>query len=564
MNFICSEIENIYISIKYYSYIKELFEDYIKYISNYRLITIEYIKKLTQFHEKYNSKLSGGELDLFKFKNINTAHIDSIISPIPKLVKKQIENLNILMFGIESQINNYDLIIKEKDILFSKFQKIFEESRKDLLQKYKDIDKLKDEFMNSMSNTEDIVNKYLNRKDQTTFEQIKNSILESKQVEKNYKNGIKSAKYYEENFESMYQNSIVNVKKIICDISSKMKDTITDFLILLKNYYKMQSSEIDLYLPELSELNEEKELEKIIDNSFNTKNKLLSIEPEKYKLKIFENKNNSDDDILNTNPIYNLEDGFEEMPTIKDEIILYIFKTMKENFELIYDNNMNLKAEEEKMRCLNLTERILSLENINENKDNEPTKKDLEELNKLLDIHDNRVVFLQKLSEYRIKGKYQIKKKTFEILSNLFKTVINTIERDKDLHSVKNAIIISQTYYIKNENNKKEYLFNNIKNNIIFKSKKFWEEFVEYSISKEIVTSVNNDVKNGTLLTTNNKESEAKKSNIAFGQIISYVDNMIEFGLDKEFIQEIIFPIITKYKINKESIETIKSVLNNK
>ena len=345
-----------------------------------------------------------------------------------------------------------------------------------------------------------------------------------------------------------------------CETSTKMKDTITDFLILLKNSFKMQSSEIDLYLPELSDLKEENTFEKIIDNSFSTNKKLVYVKPLKYKLKIFQNQNNND--ILNTNTILNLEDGFDEMPTIKDEIILYIFKTMKENFELIYDNNIDLKIEEEKMRCLNLTEKILTLEENKEKNNNQPTKKDIDELNSLLDIHSNRVVFLQKLSEYRTKGKFELKAQTFEIFSNLFNTLINTIERDNDFHSIKNAIIISQTYYNKNDDNSKKYLQKTIQNNNIFKSKKFWEEFLEYSISREIVTSVNNDVKNGTF--TNNKESDDKKMNIAFAQILPYADNMIEFGLDKETIQEIIFPIISKYKIDKESIEMIKEIINKK
>ena len=150
------------------------------------------------------------------------------------------------------------------------------------------------------------------------------------------------------------------------------------------------------------------------------------------------------------------------------------------------------------------------------------------------------------------------------MLGKLFNTIINTTERDNDFHSVKNAIILAQTYYIKNDDKSKKFILNVIQNNNLFKSKKFWEEFLEYSISKEIVTSVNNDVKNGTLLTTNNKESDNKKGNIAFAQIIPYADNMSEFGLDKKTIQEIIFPIMNKYKINQESIELIKSVINNK
>ena len=560
MNFLCSEIQNITISTNYFNFIKEIFDDYIKYISNYRIITSEYIKKLTLFQEKSSLKLLGKEIYNNQYENISKSHIYKITSIVPKIIDKQIENLNLLMTGIESQVNNYDSIMKEKDILLQKFEMMFEEARKDLLKKYREIDNLKDQFMNNMSSTEDLVNNYLNKKDSTTSEQIKNSIKTSKKIEKDYKNEIKSAKYYEENFQSIYQSSIINIKKIACETSTKMKDTITDFLILLKNSFKMQSSEIDLYLPELSELKEENTFEKIIDNSFSTNKKLVYVKPLKYKLKIFQNQNNND--ILNTNTILNLEDGFDEMPTIKDEIILYIFKTMKENFELIYDNNMDLKIEEEKMRCLNLTEKILTLEENKEKNNNQPTKKDIDELNSLLDIHSNRVVFLQKLSEYRTKGKFELKAQTFEIFSNLFNTLINTIERDNDFHSIKNAIIISQTYYTKNDDNSKKYLQKTIQNNNIFKSKKFWEEFLEYSISREIVTSVNNDVKNGTF--TNNKESDDKKMNIAFAQILPYADNMIEFGLDKETIQEIIFPIISKYKIDKESIEMIKEIINKK
>ena len=163
--FLCSEIENLNISENYFNFIKESFDNYIKFISNYRLITIEYIKKLSQFMDNGSSKLLGEEKDDSVYPNINKSHIYSITSSIQKIINKQIDNLNVLIDGIESQISNYDAIIKEKDILFSKFEMMFEEARKDLLKKYIEIDKLKDEFMTSMENTEDIVNKYINRKE---------------------------------------------------------------------------------------------------------------------------------------------------------------------------------------------------------------------------------------------------------------------------------------------------------------------------------------------------------------------------------------------------------------
>ena len=258
-----SEVKNINISINYYNFVKETFEDYIKYITNYRLITIEYIKRISQFQEKYNSRLLGKDIDNIKYKDIKTSQLFTITSLIPKIIDKQIENLNFFMFGIESQINNYETVIKEKDLLFSKFLANFEESKKDLIKKYKEIDKLKDDFMNSLGSTEDIINKYLNKKNKISSDQIKKSIIFSKKAEKEYKSGINSTKNYEHNFGTIYKSSIENLKKSSSETSSKMKESITDFAILLKNNSMMLSSVIDVYLPDLSDLNEEKIFDEI-------------------------------------------------------------------------------------------------------------------------------------------------------------------------------------------------------------------------------------------------------------------------------------------------------------
>ena len=565
---LCSELENMNISINYYSFIKEVFEDYIKYITNYKNITNEYLKKLIQNHEKYGPRLMGKEKDLSKYKGIKTTHIYSITSPIPKIINKQIENLKFFITGIDSQIESYNLIIKEKDILSTKFQQMFDEAKKDLLKKYRDIDKLRDNFISTMSNTEDTINKYITRKDNPlSFNEMKNTISASKKIEKEYKNLINSTECYEETFDALYISSIENIKKLSSETSNQMKDIIIDFIILLKNYNKMLSSEIDIYLPGLNEMNEIKIMEDIIEKSFKKNNKLVHVTPDKYNLKIF-SKNDDTEDILYSHPILNIEDGFKEMTIIKDMNILSIFKIMKENFDLIEDHNMDIKIEEEKLNCLKLTDKILELENPKKDKNRNnigPTNQEINELNNLLDIHHNRVVFLQKLSEYRNKGKFEINEKTFDILSKLFITIINTIERDNDFHSVKNAIILSQTYYIKTDNNNgKKYLQKIIQDNNIFKSKKFWVEFLEYSINKEIVTSVNNDVKTGNILRENRKEAEDKMSNIAFSQILPYADNMIEFGMNKEIIMEVVFPKMIQYKMSNELIESIKSIVNSK
>lgn len=565
---LCSELENMTISVNYFNFIKDTFEDYIKYISNYKIITSDYIKKICQFQEKYGPRLTGKDKDKekenLKYKNINTKHIYSLVSPVTKIIDKQVENLKLVMDGIESQVNNFYALIKEKEILLNKFTSMFDEATKDLLKKYRDIDKLKDSFMENMANTEDTVSKFLKKNSTVTVEQMKSIISTTKKLEKDYKSSISSTKFYEETFDALYISSIENIKKLTSETSNQMKDIVIDFIVLLKNNIKMQSSEIDIYLPGLNDLNEVKKIEEIIESSYKNNNKLQHVKPIKYQLKIFQ-KNNSRGDSLSSNNIVSLEDGFEEMNVIKDENILSTFKTMKQNFELVEDNKMDLSIEEEKMKVQQLTDKVLSLENKKSNKNNNvPTKEDVDKLNSLLDIHHNRVVFLQKLSEYRNKGKFEIKQQTFDILSRLFNTIINIIERDNDFHSIKNAIILSQTYYVKTDDKTgKRYLQKDIQDNKIFKSKKFWEEFLDYNINKEIATCLRFDYTSGNVMKENKKESDDKISNIAFSQILPYADNMIEFGLDKKIIREVVYPKMTTYKMSDELINSIKAVIGN-
>ena len=235
---------------------------------------------------------------------------------------------------------------------------------------------------------------------------------------------------------------------------------------------------------------------------------------------------------------------------------------MKENFELFEDDNLDIEIEEEKYKCLQLTKKIFNIENPKLQKDI-IRDEEIEELNNLLIEHHNRVAFFTILSGPRGSGKFEITQLTFEILSKLLNTIINKVEKDNDFHSVENAIIISQTYYVNIDKDKKLYLQQKIENNEIFKSKKFWEEFLDFCINKQIVRSVTNDVKNGNILTENRKDAEIKMSNIALGKIAPCINNMKDFGLDKESITQIIFPKMQKYRMNNESIELVKNIIDN-
>ena len=136
------------------------------------------------------------------------------------------------------------------------------------------------------------------------------------------------------------------------------------------------------------------------------------------------------------------------------------------------------------------------------------------------------------------------------------------MENEEDYDSAINIIILSQTYYIL-KNNQKEYLQKYIMNNYLFKTKKFWEAFVNYSINKEIEESKKTDQINGKN-SDNKKIDEEKFSNIVFAQLVPMTDNMIEFGLDINLVEQIILPLIQQYKISPEFSEVVISVINIK
>ena len=97
---------------------------------------------------------------------MQTDHIFSLTSPIPKIIDKQIENLKMSINEFDSQIEKNNKFIKEKEILSRKFQLMFEESRKDLLEKYKEIDKLRYIYNINMADTENTKNTQIQNKSQ--------------------------------------------------------------------------------------------------------------------------------------------------------------------------------------------------------------------------------------------------------------------------------------------------------------------------------------------------------------------------------------------------------------
>ena len=611
MSFLCSEDENLNISDNYYTFLKFLYKKYIKYITHYKEATSEYIKKLSLINEKYTPKLSKVKEEFRKNSSLNYSHIIAITSLIPRIINQQIFNGDFFIKGIDNQISVFEKYIREKTNSFNDIQNSFKETKSELIKKYKENEKYKLNFITNISNAEDNIYKYFlkqnteksfmifkdtnldklinqnnsNKKSNSSLnsESINNSIQKAKKAELEYKNNLHVLKAYEEIFIESSKKSLENTRRLCCELSKNIKENVCDCLIKLKSYFRIPLCETDTYLNETIKLDEYSTFNDIILNSYKNNKLFTPLIPEKYTPKFFKRKKS--DDSQNANSINSTnnttcnssnslneslsktEDGFQEMNYIEEEDIFLTIKKLTENFELLDKNDLDLNIEEKKLRCKYLTLKILSFAHqnkINKYTLSEISENEIEELDKMFEIKYIRTIFLQRLSEFRTKGVFDIPEKEYNILGKLSNTILKISEKEKDYNSVKNIIILCQTYYTFDKNKNKQYLLNFIIKNEIFKSKNFWEEFVNFSIQKELFNSKKEDEKNGIINKEGDKETETKISNVVFSQLVPLTNNMIEFEVDISIIEDIIIPYISKYKIGAELSEVVTGVIESR
>ena len=622
-NIECSEIDNINITLDYFTSVKQLGEEFIKYLRGYRQLSQEYMKKLQIFETNFGRKISRPA------ENPKVSQLVDLTSKITDLIFQNIELFDFSIKEIDERINDFEKYLKEKIEIVNNLKKSFTEVGKNLLCQNIEINKTKNIFINSLSKTEEIIDKYyidkskiqehesglgkklteneyniLKEQQKNQLQEMNNSIKLSKKYQDFHKGSIEASKKLKDNFVKECQSCQEKIRKNTCELSEEIKNLVCTFLLSYKNIYKQPLSLIDICINKFNLLEEEKEMDSIIISNYKNDNPLKYMTPTKYILKSFshlkssnylnnqdeinneendnkaKNNNNKEENSLVRKSIENLEDGFDEMRYICDESLVMTIKSLFENFDLIEKEDFNIKFEEEKNRAQKYVLKIItnmnsypfakegfySNNNLNiaqeyviEYKREELTKEELKDLIELLNIHENRIIFLQKFSDYRARGKFVLCDKDYILLSQLYNIICDKIKKDSDYHAAEMVIILSQTYYIE-EGKKRKYLQESFKGNKLFKDKNFWEEFLCYSINKEIMKTLQRD----QLVKEDKENSDYKYSNVVFTQILTLIDNMFEFDLDSEIVKEVLNPKISYYRLNDEFKQTINDIIEVK
>ena len=565
--------ENVTLSLEYFKFIKNISSSFLDYIKQYQFISVEYHQKLLLLNTTFKGNLSDIFDKITKAK-LDFSNIFDFINTIPKIMESHLESLLFFTEEITKQIS----LLEDKTIdqIISTCENQFNDFKKNLANKSEEIFNTKNNFLTEMEKTEITIYSYyfLNPKfnlnipekyknDSVKEEEMDKKILDTKKIENKYKEQINEGNNQEKKFLENSKFHSENIKKFTNELMEKIKKFVLNFLVALKNIFKLPEIEINNYLPKLIKLNENIKLDEIIQKHFIKQNiENHSFNPEIYQMKIFQKSQNKKEnkEIIDEieNKILELEDGLETTYLIVDEISLFTIQKMKK-FELINIKDLNLEKEREKLKMNQLTIKLLSNikkepNEVDENQLN-ITQQDLDLIELLLNNHHNRIIFMQKLSKFRVLGYYYISKTIYSILSKYFLQIINTLKEDQDMFTAKNIIVLSQTYFVK-EKDKKIYLQEAIKSHEIFKKKEFWENLFNFFMNKEILKFRKSIDLNEII-----EEGKNNYNKLAFGQIMTICNNMIEFGINKDIIYQIIEPKIKYYNLDENSIEGIKCVL---
>ena len=608
-----SELYDINIPKFVYNKLVQMSEIYLKYISGYKSLTKDYIKNLKSIHKTYDDKMKAIKTECGKNKYFNLSLLFPIINSIPAINFSFVESLQFFMNELEHIVEGIQNFMKEKKIIYNKFFQNYNDAKKDLLIKMNDLEREKSNFLNNISLTEKAIsdyyknklkiedyskthaneNNYVNNNEKNELKnlfiqnnnletQMEKSIKDSQSIEKNYKTIIGNSKIFKKSFFFSSNITYENIKSISYEIIIELKNFIQNIIILLKNCYTIPLKEIDADLSMLIKNKEEynKKFSNIFENIKEKVNDQFLIEAKKYSLKVF----NSD----NINHFIFEDDPNDDSNYIDSDLDYLIAKTMLSSFTFINEKyQINFDLEDEKRTTNKIMSNLLynidtidtknekennidnkEINNLSEKNNNELKyvhENDIQQLYKLLDNHHNRAVCLQTISHFRTLGKFCIPPKVFDIIGKCLLIIMDNVIKDEDYRMAKTAMILSQTYFKMDEKNEKYYLQNVIKDHKLFSNIQFWEKTLDNSLKNEINRVKNikkeNEFKNEIKIEDDNIE---KYNDIAFGQIVSLVNSMIDFDINIEIIKKIVEPKIEEYKLNENHRQNINLVMQNK
>ena len=507
--------------------------DYNESILEYVKISEEYIEKLNKLTKKYESNVNQYEQSLTQ-SNDKIKELIKLFHKMPSifsLIRNKMKNIhNVIQESIvHNKIDKAE--ISENNAKFEELKREIELKEKTLISIYPKYETCKNNLFENFKQLEDSLAKAVlsgdNKKVQMTNALMKYSevisqkgdelVKEKDNYSKNLNGYFQTYDKFFEICESKFRNTLNITKSGITSFASVSLTSFKSLYIQMEQIIKnLSENELNVdYSQFLTNLVEK------IDREMLDQKYTLRIINEKY----VEDKDKTFDHQKLKREHYKIT---EDKIYLKNEDIYEIAKMMYST-QLVDENQYNLVEEQKKIKIHDLSDKLLcySIKKKDPNSTEEITPITDEEVNNLIALLDKpiyRFDFLKILNLFRATGNCEMPKREFEITKNIFLFIAEKIYKETDVLSSKLIIIISQTFYVK-EKNEKIYLFAYLQNHLMFTNLKVWETGISEAIQEDLNKSNVNE------LGENDPKKIAIINNVLLAHTITFCHNMVEFGM---------------------------------
>ena len=587
------QCKNVLTYLSYFNKISRRAENYYFYIHKYKEFTTEYLIKINSLLNSFtpsfdkanslkNNNLANNEEiynkgeDKLKIElNIDLSPLEKITSGIYKDLQEQIKSINFFLKNIEFSLDNFKFIINKTKLDIEKQKMKYINLKNNFLGIINFYNKENEDLLKEFSYLEErIIKHYIFTKKITKYKNQYSKI----DTEDNINKKIVEIKDKENTFLQKDKNRLKNLidfNKEIEDYKSKIKNSI----FLLIKIFNLSISTFSKYFRNLLSLNEEKKLVNKINEKKEIKNdefneyeliinkylkkitndtiqaSLIQTKPKKYSTKILKN--------MPQEIYYILEKGGYNITLsdiqINSDDVINIMKNFKDFNLIIRDEN---GTEKEKNKII--IEEIIDKVFINKNTNKEKLLED--EANKLFKYlesnKDYRIHFFATLGNKRDSKNNTLTIQLFNVITKIFSFLADIILKEKDYESECNLLILAQTFYKLEKDNKKIFICDSIKDKALFKNEEIWIEYIKYQVSSDyqkkyliIKSNKNNEQPDQKVIDKRNIE-------IIFSQILSTNQSMKNFGVDKNKILNIVKFLLGYYKsLDPETREQIMTFI---
>ena len=480
--------------------------------------------------------------------------LNQIIEKLNNTNKKN-KNESQIILNMENYI--YKTLKECTDIISKNFAKVEcqkDEKDENLDKTEQNIDQLEEYLQLDINKMEFNRAAYLQEFNNFEISIIKEELDQKENYDNDNDNKKKRIMIKEDDINNDNVSRILALQKSYFDISKKLRDEFKQILNMMhikrKFILKTIYNKFQLFL---SCINDTGEKINKITNDENTNN-------------IFEdNEENSEKMDEKINDIFK-EDLYKfkflsEFKTIKES--KNKIKNKRNNFEYLYDkldeNNIENIAKKLKKYDIQFSKENTEQFNVLQNNKvikskidliiNAPLKfipKERENFISLIKSSvQNQILFLQYLNNYRATGNLNLKELTINIFCEIF---LHILMSSKDFKSIQLCIILSQTYYYEKDKpadnegeGNKIFMINYMKKWQIFKNKVFWKNYLDGLIDDEI-KKINESKEK--------KISTKQMTTSVYSSIFTMTKNMVDFGLDMDFIINLTNEAFLKYNIS--------------